>query len=698
MKKLLLSILLISIVGFAFADKVDLDKASKVAVNAYYDRVNNYLETVDLSNIIIEEQFSFYHNGEEAYYIFNMKDYGFIIIAAEDAMTPVLGYGFTKQYDPKNVPTNFQGLMNGQVEAVEYCRINDIEADNEVMALWSTYLTPEYMKGDREEVGPLTPSTWNQDYPYNYYCPEDAGGSGGHVYAGCVATTMAQVMYYWRHPWVGVGGSSYYHPSYGTLQANHQDAYYDYNAMVDNVSGSVNLAVALLQYHCGVAVNMNYGPDGSGANMTQSRNAMTQHFKFKTMAQRVTRQQYSLSDWKDMCRADIDLGRPIMYAGFDNSGGHAWVLDGYNDNDEFHFNFGWGGYSDGYYPITNPAGFTQDQEMVYHLEPIDDEYPHFCNDITISTFNGIISDESGPMADYENNASCQWLFDLTDGNYAPGSTMTFDVLNMDTEAEADIITIYDGPSTSSPVLAEISGDEITSVETSEGLEAVLVTFESNGSGSGEGFRIEYDVDVSCGETYPYRAYVFDDGSGEYNYYPNGNCSYMIEPEGATYVNIDFTEFDIDEGDVVKVHDGVTYQVLGEFSGTMDPPPTGIECPNNKVWVLFESDEEFVGPGWTISYTSDGTLSDVNEQEIFESFEMYPNPANSMLNLKFNALNAQDFEISIINLQGQEVYSDQVNNFSGYYNNSVNISEYSKGVYFVNFKTENAVENRRLLIQ
>lgn len=699
MKKLLLSILFLAFIGFAFAEKVGINEARQVAQHAYYESLNYYWENVALDDVNIENQYIFNSNGEEVYYIFNMENYGFIIIAAEDAMVPVLGYGFTKQYDPENVPTNFAGWMNGRIDAIEYIRENNMEATQEVENLWDSYTQVPLVEGSRDEVGPLCLSTWDQGWPYNYFCPEDNGGSGGHVWAGCVATSMAQVMYYWRHPWVGEGQHTYYHPDYGYQTAVFEDAFYDYNGMLDNLGSEVNVPIALLQYHCGVAVNMDYGPDGSGANMTNARSAMVNYFNFKSQAQRVQRQGYQLEVWKNMCRGDLDLGRVIMYAGFDNSGGHCWELDGYNDSDLFHFNFGWGGYADGWYDITNPQGYTDSQEMVYRLEPEDTDYPTYCSDLTISAYDGIIEDGSGPIEDYQNNAGCSWLLDITDAGFPPASSIAFDFLAVDTEVGNDVVTIYDGDNNNAPVLVQASGSDVpTGIESTTG--TVLVEFTTNGSNAGSGWRLAYEVDVACPSQDPYefRNWTFDDGSGEYDYYLNKNCNYFIEPTGASYVEIEFTSFETEENDVLQIYDGVTYQLLGEFSGDLDPLPDPITCNHGKVWILFDTDPVGSAPGWTLTYDSDGTVSGMDEKEIVSDFELYPNPVTDMVNVSFLTESRQDIEISIYNTQGQAVYMEQVEHFIGNYNGSIDVSDLSKGIYFVSFKGENGFINEKLIIQ
>ena len=117
-------------------------------------------------------------------------------------------------------------------------------------------------------MDPLLPVLWNQDFPYNAYCPLDAAGPGGHVYAGCVATAMSMIMTYYRYPEHGTGSYSYNYSPYGNISANFGQTYYDWDAMLNSItsgSGRAVNAIAELQYQCGVSVRMMYGADGSGA-------------------------------------------------------------------------------------------------------------------------------------------------------------------------------------------------------------------------------------------------------------------------------------------------------------------------------------------------------------------------------------------------------------------------------------------------
>ncbi len=120
MKRFALSLLLLSFIGISFAARVELQDARTIALNAYYQKVNLYLNPVNLNDLQISEYFDIQKDGETMLYVFNFSDLGFIIISADDAMTPVIGYSFESQYIPQNLPDNFSGWINGRAGAVKF--------------------------------------------------------------------------------------------------------------------------------------------------------------------------------------------------------------------------------------------------------------------------------------------------------------------------------------------------------------------------------------------------------------------------------------------------------------------------------------------------------------------------------------------------------------------------------------------------
>ncbi|MDD3741979.1 MAG: C10 family peptidase, partial [Bacteroidales bacterium] len=240
---------------------------------------------------------------------------------------------------------SFAYWINLYAEQIQYLRVNDLGASDYALLL-RTKLSNGQELGLRpaKDVSPLMSTTWNQGCGYNAQCPVDGAGPCGHVYTGCVATAMAQVIRCNEHPVNGTGTYCYTHSVYGEQCADFSATTYDYASMPD---GSGNADVAELMYHCGVSVNMGYSPTGSGAYSGSVPTALKNYFDYKNVVL-VNKSNYTDDTWNTILRREIDNSRPIYYSGH-GSGGHAFVFDGYQGLDYFHVNWGWGGSSNGYF-------------------------------------------------------------------------------------------------------------------------------------------------------------------------------------------------------------------------------------------------------------------------------------------------------------------------------------------------------------
>ena len=414
MKKvtLLLVLFLMMYSATFYAKEVNLAEARKIACKAYFQRLNDYYSPVSFPGVIIEDETVVRNGSRPAYYIFNIKDYGFIIISAEDAMVPVLGYSFDNQYVDGKYAPNFQSLLDSYGSMIEYLRLHHVQADEYVQKKWDEIrnLVPgQYQTGKEIVVDALIQSTWGQGSPYNYFCPQSPDVPGGKAITGCVATCMVQIMYYWRWPDIGTGSHSYFSENYGMLSADFGDEPYDYDGMADYISMPASYPAAVLNYEAGVSVDMNYSPDGSGAYSTDVDDAFRNYFKFSNSCEALERYNYTYAVWTGMIYSELDAGHPLYYSGYSNSGGHAFVLDGYTNDDEFHFNFGWDGYANGWFPHYNPQGYSDGQVMVRHIVPAASEtYPPEWSGVkNIPYVHGIIDDGSGPVYDYASNTNRQ---------------------------------------------------------------------------------------------------------------------------------------------------------------------------------------------------------------------------------------------------------------------------------------------------
>lgn len=317
---------------------------------------------------------TFSDRGEACYYVFNIGDTGFVIIAGDDHYRPVIGYSEEGIFDPDDMAPALvdylEGVRQGVMEAAAAPAAQPAVAADWAMLEKTGRMVSRH--GGREDEY-LVETKWNQNYPYNYFCPEGAGGPGGHCYAGCVATAAAQLMRYWSHPIQGQGSHTYYpedHPEYGPLTANFGETTYDWANMPNSISSSSPIeqieAVALLIYHAGVSVDMNYRPSSSGAVTGLLCQTMPAYFFYTDQMANLYREEYTHEEYMQLIIKAIDMNWPMVHRG----GGHAYVLDGYNDNDMVHFNWGWSGSSDGWFNI-DEHGYAEGESVIYNYVPAE---------------------------------------------------------------------------------------------------------------------------------------------------------------------------------------------------------------------------------------------------------------------------------------------------------------------------------------
>ena len=327
----------------------------------------------------------------DAYYIFTAADRGFVIIAADDAYRPVIGYSDESVFDVNDIPPALMDYLDGIALSIHRLRgRGDAVATPMVAAEWESLLTHGTLLSRHlgRGVDYLCQTKWNQTYPYNYCCPEDPNGSGGHAIVGCLATAMSQLMRFWASPIQGVGSHCYYHEDYGQICADFGNTTYDWehmpNVLNDNASEEEKLATGTLCFHCGVTIDMGYGPDGSGGASGPIPGVMHTYFNYSDAIVQRSRNDYELETWKAMVREQFDMGWPMYYGGCQDGGCHAFVCDGYDDNDLFHFNLGWGGGSDGWY-IIDEAPYTSPADAMFNFVPatVYDQTPDAPADFTV---------------------------------------------------------------------------------------------------------------------------------------------------------------------------------------------------------------------------------------------------------------------------------------------------------------------------
>lgn len=376
MKTKLLSLLLLILCFSMLGKPVDENRAKSVGFYFLQNKTNSKL-LKDAKNLQLAYKVTATIGDalEERtiFYVFNLDNVGFVIVSGDDTVIPILGYSDQGIFHSDNMPPAFQKWLEGYKNEIIYVVSNDIKATEEITKQWDLQMINKSAKStlNTNSVAPLLQLIqWGQSPYYNTLCP------GGSV-TGCVATGMAQIMKYWNYPASGSGFLSYPEANYGNLSANFGNTSYQWNFMPNKLtststSAQIN-AVATLMYHCGVSVKMQYSPTGSNAgiieypqNTSSAEYALKNYFGYNSNIQHVSRQDYPGNGWFNLLKIELDSGRPILYGGVginpnvappQNQNGHCFIADGYDNNNNLHFNWGWGGSCDGNYPIgqLNPS-------------------------------------------------------------------------------------------------------------------------------------------------------------------------------------------------------------------------------------------------------------------------------------------------------------------------------------------------------
>lgn len=303
-------------------------------------------------------------------FTFTVDSTAFVLVSGDDRAIPLLAYSFNSPFGIKQMPSHVLAWIQDYDQQLEAIRVCEISQDESVAALWQRLESGLPLDALLPTaVSPMLTTTWDQYPYYNSQCPYD-DDAGEYTLSGCVATATAQVMKFWNHPVTGRSSHSYVDPTYGTQSADFASTNYQWTQMPTALSASSTseevAAVAQLMYHIGVAVEMQYGTlggNGSGSAAYGSmaypsaQSALVTYFGYQPTIHYIRRQDYSGSEWIQTLSDELDAGHPILYSGADPTAGHAFVLDGYDANANFHINWGWGGYCDGYYTMgsLNPS-------------------------------------------------------------------------------------------------------------------------------------------------------------------------------------------------------------------------------------------------------------------------------------------------------------------------------------------------------
>lgn len=384
MRKLFLLLLIYSAAIHAWAERVNVSTAKQVATNVAerLNSTNNLRSNGGVSLVYTapaEASLSTRSTSREAdYYIFNVGNgNGFVIVSGEDRVKPILGYSATGKIDMDNMPDNMKAWLDGYQKEITWAVKQNITQSAKVEKEWSQYINGS-MQFRAEGGVLLKTANWNQGEPYNTMCPMIGNE---RAVTGCVATSTAIVMRYHQYP-------TQANAEYGKLnywQQNIEYTPYNWNKMpMEYKSGTYSEEeagqVAALMWHIGANVDMQYSLTGSGATWEKLPSVLTDLFGYSKGVLHVYKEDYYWDDWKNMLKNELDNNRPVLYDGQSSSSGHAFVCDGYSPEGAFHFNWGWGGSSNGYFLLTtmdaygDGDGYKYDSSMIIGIQkPQEDE-------------------------------------------------------------------------------------------------------------------------------------------------------------------------------------------------------------------------------------------------------------------------------------------------------------------------------------
>ena len=708
-----LSSILIIFFAVIFAEvsagkQVSKETAKTVARNFYYkmanqDRKVNYQE---IEAILMSTEKA---GNQVCWYVFNIKPSGFVIVSATDAVVPVLGYSFDNEATGNDIPENFAGWMAHYKPEILDAITNPAHRDAGTESEWAKLLTKDpsdlVLKKGTKAVSPLIVTNWDQWKYYNQFCPADAAGTDGHCVTGCVATAMGMILYYYRWPLTGTGSYSYTHPTYGLIGADFGNTTYDWNS-VSTVLNTYSPATAQMIFHMGASVDMDYGPTSSGMWNHKAAFSLRSYFKFVPQTQYLFRDSTNLA-WDSIVLKHLDRKQILYYAGWaavGSTNGHAFICDGYQTNTYFHFNWGWSASYNGYFYLNalNPGGsnFNYAQELVLNIHPdtINSTYPYYCSGLTtVHAPNGTLEDGSGPIKDYIPNAACSWLIDpqVNPQDSIKSITITFN--RFETEDAADFLIIYDGATTSAPVLGNFSGSSLPPSVTSTS-NKVLVVFNTNATINKAGWHLSYksNFPTFCtNNTFTAPTGNISDGSGTKFYLNNTHCTYTISPPNASSVKLHFNSFNTEPiVDFLEIYDLQTSALINRFSGSTIPSDQ--TAGPGGMYLVFKTNGANTLDGWDASYTV--TNLGISEEDQNGSFLFYPNPAGEQANIEIRSSEASTWDIGIMTIDGQLVFSQSFDVVPPQNSQVINLLDLRNGIYILRVQNDKTVYQKKITLQ
>lgn len=746
MKKFMLLVSLLAVITFGFSTNVvPVSDAVKVSKNFLSERIGS----MEAQNYSIELVYTEYaEDGTPVYYRFQVGQKGFIIISATYQVNPVLAYSLESNFKNNPAATYLCGRYKSDLSEVVAN-----PAPKAMNSQWSRYLSDNFQlrssKDGVQSVEPMVTTTWDQVPYYNSECPYNPRTKyeeDKRAPVGCVALTMANILYFYRYPEVGYGSVTYLPKeydenqqliySYPPLTVNYADNTYDYDAIPNRLT-SYNHELAKMLYHCGVAVRMGYGWDGSGSQTEYIKDALQTHYKYSQATQYqnitdvvsdTTSTSITLPMWEEKLVEELDAHRPICYSGSNKTlGGHAWIVDGYTTVDSthyFHVNWGWSGSDNGFYLLRNMNthsgnfNYKFSEKMVFRVFPNDTlaiQKP-VSGQKRITAAQGTISDGAGNVK-YQPGTNRSWVIATPNARVykiqfsklkvKPGDEVI--VYNGGTEASGvkqryskicRMAACSDYAGLSGSAQGDFPGEDLPAA-INVTADSVLIVFTSNDDEETDyGFVLDYEATAFYGTKCDqftqlndvYSGYITDkknNAINDENYRPSTVCLYNLSGLrfGVGY-DVAFPKFDLKAGDYVEFYDnnsslpespdGKDFIVRYDI----DNMPQGvINIPSKNVIVKFVTDNWQEGTGFKMDFY--GRLG-VPQLSNFEDVMIYPNPATDNMFVRLTA-EAQDVQAVVYDLTGKVVLTDMFNHAGGEQQYTLPVNTLANGIYFLNLQ-------------
>ena len=673
-KQFLILCLIAACFGSLMAGPVDQQKAQKLGAK-FLSTTAIGQKNADIQLNLVSAAVDLQRGGTD-YYVFNVKDgEGFVIVAGDDRVRPILAYSTSGKYNPNDVADGFRFTLDGFREEIQYVREHNLSATPDIVAQWNSVTTTGNLNRSHRAqavVGPLCQTLWNQNYPWNNQCPEttpDTLGNGGYVFAGCAATAMGQVMKFWDWPAVGNGSHTYNPEGYPQQTANFGETEYHFELMplaLDSTSSEEEVYYAAqLLHHLGIALDMQYSGLGSGATVLSVYTAFQNYFRYNrdfveiNPGNLIPGYGYTNEEWAQLLKnGGLDEHLPIFYSGSDDggAGGHAFVCDGYDENDYFHFNWGWSGRDDAWCPIgalhTTRYNFNQVNNFIGHIVPQNNEYysrPDSVSKMSIAeeTFDAIRLSWTNPDTDLNGNALTGISSLTIRRNFEVIATLT------DVQPGADMEYNDNGLE---PGLYEYS---------------IYVTNEAGISRTtyrsilvGEKCNVVFQMHDTGGDGWKGAAISVTD--------ENGNRIAIVTMTEGSALAVDLPLL---RGNLNFIWNHGWYHAYEENDTDSECSFSLINAEGETIYTSAELED-----GIFFSYDP-CSVDAINETTTDNGVNVYPNPTNGLLNVD----GCGTMHITVNNMLGQTLFETTTED-----NAFLDLSGYGQGFYLIRIETENGV--------